>query len=222
MLPMPIVRFPDPSEATVDGIIAVGGDLHPDSLKLAYSQGIFPWPHQDYPLLWFCPDPRAVLEFDRLHISKSLQRARRSAERDGWSFTIDLAFDDVMRQCAEVPRPEQNGTWITPEMLDGYGTLHILGHAHSVEAWHDGRLIGGIYGVDAGGAFAAESMFHLEANASKLALLHLVDHLTARGLDWMDVQVLTPHLERLGAREISRNEYLKRLASCLERGLQLF
>ena len=222
MLPMPIVRFPDPSEATVDGVIAVGGDLHPDSLKLAYSQGIFPWPHEDYPLLWFCPDPRAILEFDRLHISKSLQRARRSARRDGWEFTIDHAFDDVMRQCAEVPRPGQDGTWITAEVFEGYRTLHYLGHAHSVEAWHDGRLIGGIYGVDAGGAFAAESMFHLKANASKLALLHLVDHLTARGLEWMDIQVLTPHLESLGAREIPRSEYLKRLASCLECGLKLF
>src|SRR5262245_169636 len=212
---MPIVRFPDPSEATVDGVIAIGGDLHPESLRLAYSQGIFPWPHEDVPLLWFCPDPRAVLEFDRLHISKSLQRARRSAQRDGWTFTIDHAFDDVMRQCAEVPRPGQDGTWITPEVLEGYRTLHNLGHAHSVEAWHDGRLIGGIYGVDAGGSCEAESMFHLKANASKLALLHLVDHLTVHGLGWMDIQVLTPHLETLGAREISRNEYLKRLASCL-------
>ena len=222
MLPMPIFRFPDPSEATADGLLYLGGDLHPDSLKLAYSKGIFPWPHEGYPLLWFSPDPRAILEFDRLHTSKSLQRARRSARRDGWTFTIDHAFDDVMRHCAAAPRPGQDGTWITPEILEGYHALHNLGHAHSVEAWHDGCLIGGIYGVDAGGAFVGESMFHLKANASKLALLHLIDHLTTRGLEWMDIQVLTPHLEALGAREIPRSEYLKRLASCLECGLKLF
>jgi len=219
---MPIFRFPDPSEATADGLLYLGGDLHPDSLKLAYSKGIFPWPHEGYPLLWFSPDPRAILEFDRLHTSKSLQRARRSARRDGWTFTIDHAFDDVMRHCAAAPRPGQDGTWITPEILEGYHALHNLGHAHSVEAWHDGCLIGGIYGVDAGGAFVGESMFHLKANASKLALLHLIDHLTTRGLEWMDIQVLTPHLEALGAREIPRSEYLKRLASCLECGLKLF
>jgi leucyl/phenylalanyl-tRNA--protein transferase len=219
---MPIARFPDPEHASRDGIIGVGGDLHPDSLKLAYSQGIFPWPHPGYPLLWFCPDPRAILEFERLHISKSLRSARRLALRNGWSFTVDHAFADVIRLCAQVPRFGQQGTWITPEMEAAYLEFHRLGHAHSVESWHDGVLAGGIYGVDAGGAFAAESMFHLQSNSSKLALLHLIDHLAQRGLNWIDIQVLTPHLEFLGARAIRRHEFLQRLASTRQRGLRLF
>jgi len=218
---MPIIRFPDLSLATPEGIVASGGDLHPDSLLLAYSQGIFPWPHLGLPLLWFSPDPRAILEFDRLHISRSLQHAKRQASRKGWTFTIDRAFDDVVRLCAEVPRG-QHGTWITPDVHAAYLEFHRLGHAHSVEAWHQGRLAGGIYGVDAGGAFAGESMFHLESNASKLALLHLIDHLAERGLEWMDIQVLSPHLESLGARAISREEFIRRLEMARQRGLSLF
>src|SRR5215510_11574170 len=219
---MPIVRFPDPDHAGPDGIIGVGGDLHPDSLKLAYSQGIFPWPHQGYPLLWFCPDPRAILEFDRLHVSKSRRYARRRALRKDWSFTVDRAFASVIQLCAQVPRYGQQGTWITPEMQAAYLEFHRLGHAHSVEVWQAGVLVGGIYGVDAGGAFAAESMFHLESNASKFALLHLIEHLAERGLDWIDIQVLTPHLESLGAREIRRDHFLQRLEFARQRGLILF
>jgi leucyl/phenylalanyl-tRNA--protein transferase len=202
--------------------VAAGGDLHPDSLRLAYSQGIFPWPHPGYPLLWFCPDPRAILEFDRLHVSKSLKYAKRHALRKGWTFTIDRAFSEVVRLCAQVPRCGQQGTWITPEMHRAYVEFHRLGHAHSVETWHNGSLAGGIYGVDAGGAFAGESMFHLESNASNFALLHLIDHLGERGLNWMDIQVLSPHLESLGARAIVRPEFLRRLASARQRGLSLF
>lgn len=219
---MPIVRFPDISMATPEGIVAVGGDLHPDSLQLAYGQGIFPWPHTGYPLLWFCPDPRAILEFDRLHVSRSLRYLRRQASRKGWTFTVDHAFDEVVEFCAGVPRFGQSGTWITSELRDAYQEFHRLGHAHSAEAWLDGRLAGGIYGVDAGGAFAAESMFHLESNASNLALLHLIDHLAGCGLQWMDIQVLSPHLESLGARAIGRSEFLAKLAAARERGLRLF
>jgi leucyl/phenylalanyl-tRNA--protein transferase len=219
---MPILQFPDPAEASPDGIVAVGGDLHPDSLTLAYSQGIFPWPHSGYPLLWFSPDPRGILEFDSLHVSRTLRSVRRNASRNGWTFTIDHAFADVIRLCAQVPRFGQHGTWITSEMHAAYLLFHRLGHAHSVEAWRDGRLVGGIYGVDAGGAFAAESMFHLESNASNLALLHLIVHLAERGLDWLDIQVLSPHLESLGAREIPRDEFLQRLESARQRGLKLF
>jgi leucyl/phenylalanyl-tRNA--protein transferase len=219
---MPIVRFPDISMATPEGIVAVGGDLHADSLRLAYSQGIFPWPHNGLPLLWFCPDPRAILEFDRLHVSRSLQGARRRAARKGWTFTIDHAFDDVVRLCAQVPRCGQRGTWITSELQNAYLEFHRLGHAHSAEAWLDGSLAGGIYGVDAGGAFAGESMFHLESNGSNLALLHLIDHLAERGLEWMDIQVLSPHLESLGAREIERTEFLEKLAAARQRSLKLF
>jgi leucyl/phenylalanyl-tRNA---protein transferase len=219
---MPILRFPDPAEASPEGIVAVGGDLHPDSLKLAYSQGIFPWPHQGYPLLWFSPDPRSILEFDSLHISRTLRSVRRNAPRNGWTLTIDHAFADVIRLCAQVPRFGQHGTWITSEMHAAYLLFHRLGHAHSVEAWRHGQLVGGIYGVDAGGAFAAESMFHLESNASNLALLHLIDHLAERGLDWLDIQVLSPHLESLGAQEIPRPEFLHRLEVARQRDLKLF
>jgi leucyl/phenylalanyl-tRNA--protein transferase len=219
---MPIVRFPDISMATPEGIVAVGGDLHPDSLRLAYSQGIFPWPHTGYPLLWFCPDPRAIVEFSGLHVSRSLQQLRRRASRKGWTFTIDHAFDEVVRMCAQVPRCGQRGTWITPDLQDAYEDFHRLGHAHSVEAWLNGSLAGGIYGVDAGGAFAAESMFHLESGASNLALLHLIDHLAECGLEWMDIQVLSPHLESFGARAIERTEFLEKLASARQRGLRLF
>jgi len=142
--------------------------------------------------------------------------------RKGWTFTIDHAFADVILLCAQVPRGGGSQAWITSAMQAAYLEFHRLGHAHSVEVWHDDRLVGGIYGVDAGGAFAAESMIHLEPNASKLALLHLIDHLAERGLDWMDVQVLSPHLESLGACIVSRDEFLKRLASAVQRGLILF
>src|SRR5262245_24625107 len=219
---MPILRFPDQADASPEGIVAVGGDLHPDSLKLAYSQGIFPWPHAGYPLLWFSPDPRGILEFEYLHISRTLRSIRRKASHQGWTFTIDHAFADVIRLCAQVPRGGQPGTWITSEMHAAYLLFHRLGHAHSVEAWRDGRLVGGIYGVDAGGAFAAESMFHLESNGSNLALLHLIDHLAKSGLDWLDIQVLSPHLESLGARAIPRAVFLQRLASTRQRRLTLF
>jgi len=220
---MPMARFPDPRSAGPDGIVFVGGDLHPASLRLAYAQGIFPWPHPPYPFIcWFCPDPRAILEFNRLHVPRSLRLARRRALREGWSFTIDHAFSDVIRQCARVPRPQHAGTWITPDMEHAYVQFHRLGYAHSVEAWRDGRLVGGLYGVDAGGAFAGESMFHLEPNASKFTLLHLIDHLAERGLDWIDIQMLTPHMEALGAHAVPRNEFLKRLAAAREAALKLF
>ena len=188
----------------------------------AYRQGIFPWPHEGYPLLWFSPDPRAILNFDSLHIARSLARIRRRMLREGWTVTVDRAFPEVIALCSRVPRPGQSGTWITPQIKEAYVQLHRLGHAHSVEAWREGILLGGIYAVDAGGAFAAESMFYLESNASKLALLGLVDYLKERGLEWLDIQMLTPHLQSLGACEIPRAVFLNKLAAALERGLKLF
>ncbi len=210
-----------------DGIVGFGGNLEPDTLIEAYASGVFPWPIEGLPLPWFCPDPRAILEFSDLHIPRSLARERR---RTKLRFTIDRAFPQVIRHCAKVPRPGQPGTWITPAMVKAYIRLHELRHAHSVEAWSDGkngeRLVGGIYGVDAGGTFAGESMFHLEPHASKLALLHLIDHLKARGAGWIDIQMLTPHLEALGAKEISRAEFLRKLSRAQReaktRGLVLF
>ena len=216
---MPVVAFPDPRSANSDGIVGVGGDLHPESLLLAYRQGIFPWPVDGLPLLWFCPAERGILEFAELHLPRSLARAQRSSTL---RFTIDAAFADVIRACAASPRPEQEGTWITAAVITAYIRFHRLGFAHSVEAWQGDRLVGGVYGVDVDGAFAAESMFYRVPNASKLALLHLIDHLRAHGLDWLDTQVLTPHVVRLGARAMPRAEFLEKLQRTRARGLRLF
>jgi len=216
---MVVVEFPDPSEADEHGIVAMGGDLEPESLLLAYRQGIFPWPVEGLPLLWFSPAARGVLEFADLHLARSLVRERR---RTTLRLSIDRAFVRVIRACARVRRRGQRGTWITAQIVDAYTRLHELGIAHSVEAWRGERLVGGVYGVDVDGAFAAESMFHLEPNASKLALWHLIEHLRGRGLDWLDVQVLSPHLERLGAKEIPREEFLEKLARARARGTTLF
>jgi len=204
---------------TSDDIVALGGNLEPDTLRQAYRNGIFPWPADDLPLLWFCPRERAILELDALHVPRSLSRARRRSEL---RFTVDAAFGRVIRACADTPRPGQDGTWITDDMVAAYERMHALGFAHSVEAWHGEGLVGGIYGVDTDGAFSAESMFHHEPYASKLALLHLLDHLRAQGATWIDIQVMTPHMERLGARNVPRREFLERLRRTRARGLVLF
>lgn len=216
---MAIVKFPDPRTASPEGIVAIGGDLHPESLITAYRQGIFPWPVENLPLLWFCPPERAVVDFARLHVPRSLARASRKSP---FRLTLDRAFADVIRACASSPRPGQDGTWITPAVIEAYIRLHGLGIAHSVEAWEGDELVGGVYGVDVEGAFAAESMFYRRSNASKLCILKLIDHLAARGLDWMDVQTMTPHMERLGARLIDRETFLERLGATRARGLRLF
>jgi leucyl/phenylalanyl-tRNA--protein transferase len=202
-----------------DDIVAVGGDLEPATVIDAYRNGVFPWPIEGLPLVWFCPVERAILEFDRLHVSRSLGRARRRAR---FEITIDRAFSDVIRACADTPRRDQRGTWITPDIVSCYTRLHEMGIAHSVEAWSSGELVGGIYGVDVDGAFSAESMFHLRPDASKLALFHLIEHLRRGGLDWLDIQVMTPHMERLGARIVARPVFLRRLAATQKRGLDPF
>ena len=216
---MALVHFPDPRSSTPEGVVAYGGRPDPDLLVEAYSHGIFPWPVEGYPLLWFCPPQRAILFFDELHVPRSLARERR---RTRLRFTLDHAFERVIASCASVERAHEAGTWITPEMIRGYTELHRRGRAHSVEAWESDELVGGIYGVDAGGAFAGESMFRLRPNASKLALLFLIEHLKARGLDWLDVQVMTPHIQALGARLVSRDSFLEQLARTQKRGLKLF
>ena len=174
---------------------------------------------EGWPLPWFCPRRRGILVFSEMHVPRSLAKARRRGE---FRLTIDAAFRDVIEGCSELPRPGQRGTWITAEMIDAYDELHRRGHAHSVEAWIGDELAGGLYGVDAGGAFCGESMFFLAPNASKVALLHLVDHLEARGADWIDIQMLTPHMEALGARTETRDAFLRRLAATQARGLTLF
>ncbi len=216
---MPVRRFPDPRAANPDGIVAIGGDLHPETLQLAYRQGIFPWPVQGLPLLWFSPPERGMLDFADLHVPRSLARLRR---RTAMRCTIDRAFAEVIRGCAATPRPEQEGTWITPAIMAAYERLHRLGIAHCVETWDGTQVVGGVYGVAIDGVFAAESMFYRRPGASKLALLHLVEHLQGRGLDWLDIQVVTPHMARLGARAVPRDDFLTRLAATRARDLVLF
>ena len=201
-------------------VVGVGDDLKPDTLLWAYRHGIFPWPMESYPLLWFCPPKRAVLDFSRIHVSKRLGRSRRSSD---FTYTLDTAFDAVIARCRHSPRPGQPGTWITPAVQTAYRVLHRLGHAHSAEVWdRDGFLVGGLYGVSAGGVFCGESMFHSASNASKFALLFLCEHLQKRGSSWIDIQVMTPHLAALGAAEIPRDEFLDRLDQEQGRGLVLF
>ena len=200
-------------------VVTFGTPLTVETVTEAYRKGIFPWYMRNVPLPWYCPEQRAVLEFDDLKISRSLAKARRQGQ---FTFTIDKDFDGVIRGCASVKRPDQGGTWITADFIRVYGELHHQGMAHSVEAWdHDGRLVGGLYGIDAGGVFCGESMFHTESNASKLALLFLIDHLRERGSTWLDCQVMTPHMEVLGAKEIDRELFLRKLSGTQDEMLSL-
>ena len=213
-----MTTFPDPRYAPGD-IVAMGEDLRGDTLREAYRKGIFPWPHDGLPLPWFSPRRRAVILFDELRIGRSLQKAARRAP---FTFTIDHAFHDVIAACAAAERPEQDGTWISPMIVQAYSELHRTGDAHSVEVWDGGELAGGLYGVDAGGVFTGESMFHRRADASKLALLFLIEHLRGRGATLLDCQVMTPHMRALGAREISRARFLDALAAAQAAGITLF
>ena len=221
-LPMPIRKFPDPRKADdEDGLVAVGGDLSVPSLLLAYRKGIFPWPAEGLPLLWFCPPQRAILRLEELHVPRSLERSRKKALREGWRFSIDLDFAAVVEACSAIPRPGQPGTWILPEMKEAYLELHRAGYAHSVEAWRGTELVGGLYGVSVDGIFAGESMFHRESDASKLALLHLLEVLGSRGCDWIDIQMMTPHMAMLGARQLRRDEFLDLLERSLKSEVRL-
>ena len=198
--------FPPVERALRDpnGLLAAGADLSPQRLLDAYARGIFPWFSEDDPLLWWSPDPRMVLFVDELHLSRSLRRVIRSGR---FRVTLDTAFRDVMEGCAE-PRPDQDGTWITPEMLHAYMRLAALGHAHSVEAWEGDTLAGGLYGVAIGRMFFGESMFSRRSDASKVAFAHLVRQLQQWEMPLIDCQMATPHLASLGAREIPRAEFL--------------
>lgn len=189
--------------------MAVGGDLAPEWLLDAYRHGIFPWPMEGIEQhLWWSPDPRAILPLDGFVASQRLLRRIRSGE---FQVTSDKAFRDVMSGCS-TGHGREDGTWISPEMIDAYSKLHELGHAHSVEIWKDGALVGGTYGVAIGGLFAAESMFYRARDASKVALFKLVEHLNHRGYQLLDVQQWTPHTGSLGVIEVRRSAYLKRLA----------
>jgi leucyl/phenylalanyl-tRNA--protein transferase len=210
--------FPDPRSARGD-IIALGADLSVATLRDAYRHAIFPWPHERLPLPWFSPRRRAVVFFDEIHVGRTLRKAQKRA---GFTFTIDRAFPEVIRACAEAERPEQDGTWIGSDIIAAYIRLHEAGDAHSVEVWSGEELAGGVYGVDSGGIFTGESMFHCEPYASKLALLFLVEHLQSRGSALLDCQVMTPHMAALGARQIPRAKFLDLLAKAQESGIRLF
>jgi leucyl/phenylalanyl-tRNA--protein transferase len=200
----------DPARANADGLVAVGGDLEPERLIEAYRNGIFPWFPENSPVLWWSPDPRAIIELDGLHVSRRLARTVRS---NRFRVTVNRDFDGVLRGCAD--RPGQ-GTWITPAMIAAYTDLHRRGAAHSVEVWHEGILAGGLYGVALGGLFAGESMFTHVRDASKVALVHLVERLQERTFQVFDIQFVTRHTASLGAVEVPRAEYLARLRRALE------
>jgi leucyl/phenylalanyl-tRNA--protein transferase len=202
-------------------IVSFGEPLTVDNVREAYRKGIFPWYIEGVPLPWFCPAKRAVLNFSELHVGRSLAKERR---RGQFTFTIDRDFGAVIRRCAASKRDgQQGGTWITDDFVRVYTQLHAEGIVHSVEAWDkSGELAGGLYGVDAGGVLCGESMFFLQPNASKLALLFLVDHLISRGSTWLDAQVMTDHMKALGARDIDRGEFLDKLKETQSLGLRLF
>jgi leucyl/phenylalanyl-tRNA--protein transferase len=203
------VEFPDPALADAKGLVALGGDLSVKRLLAAYRQGIFPWTAN--PISWWSPDPRGIIELDAFHVSESLAKIIR---RRTFEITMNRAFREVMQACA-APGVNRPGTWITQEFIAAYTRLHEQGHAHSVECWKNGELVGGIYGVATGGFFAGESMFHRADNASKVALHHLVGHLRGRKFSLFDVQMVTAATEPLGAKAISRRDYLKRLAAAV-------
>ena len=206
--------FPDPSLAGEDGLLAAGGTLDTEVLLEAYGRGIFPWYSEGSPILWWSPDPRMILFPENFKVSKSLSQSLRNTD---CQVRLDTAFPEVIRHCAKQPRPGQEGTWITAEMIDAYIRLHDQGYAHSVEVFGEGGLVGGLYGVSLGRAFFGESMFHLERDASKIAFHYLVDFTKRNDFDLIDAQQSTRHMKSLGAEEVSRENFLVLLEESLQK-----
>lgn len=206
-------EFPHPSQADEDGLLAIGGDLNPERLVAAYANGIFPWYSEGQPILWFSPDPRMVLYPKNFKCSKSLERVLRS---DRFELRVDTNFNEVIRACASKPRPGQDGTWITDDMIGAYVELNRLGIAHSFETYRDGELVGGLYGLSIGAAFFGESMFHHRPDASKFAFAHLVSFALRNKFHFIDAQTPTEHLQSLGAQHLDREIFLQELARALE------
>jgi leucyl/phenylalanyl-tRNA---protein transferase len=204
--------FPPPELAEEDGLLAVGGDLSEERLVLAYSMGIFPWYSDNYPILWWSPDPRLVLVPKELRVPRSL---RQTIRKNIYTITTNKAFEEVIRNCAEIPRQGETGTWITEDMIQAYIRLHKAGYVCSVEAWAGEELAGGLYGVTLGRVFFGESMFAKKSDASKAAFVIFVESLIEQGFELIDCQITTAHMKRFGAREISRAEFMKRLAKAL-------
>lgn len=206
---MAIVQFPPIESADEHGLVAIGGDLEIDSLLLAYSQGIFPWPiSEEYPLAWFSPDPRGILAFDKLHLSKSL---RKFLKKNPYEVRFNTNFEAVIMNCARVKRNDQSSTWITQEIINSYIELHRQGYAYSIETYREDILVGGVYGVCINRFYSGESMFHTEDNASKVALVSLLYLLKQRDIGWIDTQMVTPVVETLGGLEIPRETFLQML-----------
>lgn len=201
--------FPNPSDAANDeGLVAVGSDLSPENLLKAYRNGIFPWFNEGQPYLWWSPNPRMVLFLDHLYVSKSLRKTIRDKV---FTIKMDTAFDDVIHSCAKTERFEQEGSWITKDIIDAYKQMHSLGYAHSVEAYSEGELVGGLYGLAIGKVFFGESMFHKAANASKVAFVHLVNFLQEHHFELVDAQQDTSHLRSLGASLLSREDFIEKI-----------
>jgi leucyl/phenylalanyl-tRNA--protein transferase len=207
------IFFPPAEHSDPDGILAVGGDLSPERLLLAYSSGIFPWYSSETPIIWWSPDPRFVVYPSEVKISKSMKQVLR---REIFDIKFDTSFREVITACSG-KRKREKGTWITAEMIEAYVVLHKLGFAHSIEAWHDGKLAGGLYGVSLGGMFFGESMFSRESNASKAAFIVLADNLLRLGFDLIDSQVHTEHMESLGAIEMDRGFFLDLVSRSVKR-----
>lgn len=206
------LSFPNPRSSTPEGIVAFGGDLDPLRILTAYHLGIFPWFSPGDPILWWSPDPRLILELDEFKLSRSLRKKMNHFE-----IRFDTAFSQVIRKCSQVPRRGQQGSWIVPEMIVAYEKLHAMGYAHSIEAYQDGELVGGLYGVSIGRVFCGESMFSQVSDASKVAFAVLIERLREWEYDFIDCQVPTEHLKSLGAKEIAREEFLARLNKALQR-----
>ena len=202
----PHLSFPNPCSASEEGIVAYGGDLSPSRIMLAYRLGIFPWYSLGDPILWWSPDPRLILELEDFKLHRSLRKKISHFE-----IRFDTAFSEVILECAQMTRRGQKGSWIVPEMIEAYEALHALGYAHSVEAYQNGILVGGLYGVSVGGVFCGESMFAKVSDASKVAFAVLIDHLRDWGYAFVDCQVPTEHLKSLGAKEVSREAFLRQL-----------
>ena len=210
MIQLPYIRyelsFPSVNSATEEGLLAYGGDLSPNRLLLAYRSGIFPWYNHDDPILWWSPNPRCVLFLDEFILRKSLKKRIKHFE-----IRYNTAFSEVMKECGTVPREGQDGSWIIPEMIEAYQTLFDMGYAQSIEAWQDEKLVGGLYGVQIGKMFFGESMFAKVSDASKVAFANLVEKLKKDGFTMIDCQIASEHLKSLGAREISRDEFISNL-----------
>ncbi len=206
--------FPDPMMAEETGFLAIGGDLSVERLLLAYKSGIFPWFSEGDPIMWFSPDPRLIIFLDNFHVSSKLRKVIRS---DIFEVRFDTSFEDVIKNCAVTDRREQDGTWITDDMIEAYISLHEEGYAHSVETFYNGRLVGGLYGVSLGGVFFGESMFFEMSNASKVALYYLVEKLKSWNFDFIDSQVPNDHMKRMGGKEVKRSDFLNLLCDSLQK-----